>query len=289
MTRQTTAARAAGQRTTSLAPRPAPAARAAALPRPAKLTAHQFRYDLLAFARNSQARFFTLALPLAFLLIFATVFGSKTVPVPGGVIHTSVYYVPGIIALGIIQAAVSNLAISVTAQRENGILKRRRATPVSAAVLVTSRALTAVAVSLAMTGVLAAIGALAYGAHIPAGHVAALAVTSLIGAASFGALGFALATLIRGADSAQPIIAAITLPLYFISGIFLATTLLPHWLLNVASVFPVRPFQQALLAAYNPYSSGTGFAGHDLLIMAAWGMAGLLIAIRRFRWTPQSR
>ena len=243
----------------------------------------------MAFFRNGQARFFTLALPVAFLLIFATVFGSKTVAVPGGVIHTSVYYVPGIIALGIIQAAVSNLAISVTAQRENGILKRRRATPVSAGVLITARALTAVTVSLAMTAVLAAIGWFAYGAHIPAGHAAALVVTVLVGAASFGALGFALTTVIRGADAAQPIIAAITLPLYFISGIFLATTLLPHWLLNVASLFPVRPFQQALLAAYNPFSAGSGFAGLDLLIMAAWGVAGLLIAIRRFRWTPQSR
>jgi ABC-2 type transport system permease protein len=290
MTHQSTAAASADQPTTSgFASRPSPGARAVALSRPAALTAHQFRYDLLAFARNSQARFFTLALPVAFLLIFATVFGSKTVPVTGGVIHTSVYYVPGIIALGIIQAAVSNLAISVTAQRENGILKRRRATPVSPAVLVTSRALTAVAVSLGMTAVLAAIGALAYGAHIPAGHIAALAVTVLIGAASFGALGFALATLIRSADAAQPIIAAITLPLYFISGIFLATTLLPHWLLNVASVFPVHPFQQALLAAYNPFVHGTGLAGHDLLIVAAWGIAGLLVAIRRFRWAPQSR
>jgi ABC-2 type transport system permease protein len=286
MTNQTSAARRAAPPST--ATRPALAAGATTVPTPGALTVRQFRYDLLAFARNSQARFFTLALPVAFLLIFATVFGDKTVPLPGGVIHTSVYYVPGIIALGIIQATVNNLAISVTAQRENGILKRRRATPVSAGVLVTARALTAVTVSLVMTVVLAAIGWFAYGAHIPAGHVAALVVTVLVGAASFAALGFALTTVIRGADSAQPIIAAITLPLYLISGIFLATTLLPHWLLNVASVFPVRPFQQALLAAYNPYSVGTGFAGHDLLVMAAWGIAGLLVAIRRFRWTPQS-
>lgn len=253
------------------------------------LVGHQLRYDLMAFSRNSQARFFTLALPVAFLLIFATVFSDKTVPLPGGVIHTSVYYVPGIIALGIIQAAVSNLALSVITQRESGILKRRRATPVSAGVLISSRALTAVIVAVVMTAVLAAIGWFAYSAHIPAGHAAALGVTILVGAASFAALGFALTTIIGSADSAQPVIAAITLPLYFISGIFLTTTLLPHWLLNVASVFPVRPFQQALLAAYDPYSSGSGFAGLDLLIMAVWGVAGLLVAIRRFRWTPQSR
>ncbi len=109
-------------------------------------------------------------------------FRDKTVPVTGGVIHTSVYYVPGIIALGVIQAAVSNLGVSVTTQRESGILKRRRATPVSAGVLITSRALTAATVALAMTGVLAAIGWFAYGAHIPAGHAAALIVTVLAGA-----------------------------------------------------------------------------------------------------------
>jgi len=265
-----------------------PADRAVPLPGPAALAAHQFRYDLLAFLRNGQARFFTLALPVAFLLIFATVFQSKTVPVPGGLIHTSVYYVPGIIALGVISAAVSNLAVSVTAQRESGILKRRRATPVSASVLITSRALTAAVVALVMTGVLVVIGWYAYSAHIPAAHVLALTVTVLVGAASFGCLGFALTSLIRSADSAQPIIAAVTLPLYFISGIFLDSALLPHWLLQIAGFFPVRHFQLALLAAYNPYSSGSGFAGLDLLIMAAWGAAGLLIAVRRFRWTPQS-
>jgi len=261
----------------------------ARLPRGAALAAHQFRFDSLAFARNGQARFFTLALPVAFLLIFATVFRDKTVPLPGGVIHTSVYYVPGIIALGVIQAAVSNLALSVIAQREAGVLKRRRATPVTASALIAGRALTAAAVSLVMAAVLASIGWISYSAHVPAEHLAAFAVTVLAGAVTFGCVGFALTTLIRGSDSAQPVIAAITLPLYFISGIFLPFTLLPQWLLRVAGFFPVRHFEHALLTAYNPFSAGSGFAGSDLIVMVAWAAAGLLIAISRFRWTPQSR
>jgi len=57
---------------------------------------------------------------------------------------------------------------------------------------------------------------------------------------------------------------------------------------QVAGIFPVRHFQLALLAAYNPHSATTGLAGRDLEIMAGWGAAGLLIAARRFRWTPQS-
>ena len=91
-----------------------------------RLTLHQSRYDLLAFVRNRQSQFFTLALPVLFLVIFASVFGGQgdTVQVAGGRISTSVYYVPGIIALGIIAACFVNLVISVTAQRERGVLKR---------------------------------------------------------------------------------------------------------------------------------------------------------------------
>ncbi len=89
------------------------------------------RLDLRALLRNRQSQFFTLALPVLFLVIFASIFGGAghTVPVSGGRINTSVYYVPGIITLGIIAAAFVNLVISVTAQRETGVLKRRRATP----------------------------------------------------------------------------------------------------------------------------------------------------------------
>src|SRR5579863_5574443 len=98
---------------------------------------HQFRYDLLAFARNGQSRFFTLALPVIFLVIFASVFGANSnVKVAGGTIPTSVFYVPGIITLGIIAASFMNLVISVTSQRESGVLKRRRATPVPASAII---------------------------------------------------------------------------------------------------------------------------------------------------------
>ena len=98
---------------------------------------HQARYDLLAFLRNSQARFFTLILPLLFLVIFVSVFGNDTV----GPRHVkeSTYYVPGIAAMAVISASFINLVISIIAQRESGVLKRRRATPVPAWVLIAGR------------------------------------------------------------------------------------------------------------------------------------------------------
>jgi ABC-2 type transport system permease protein len=71
--------------------------------------------------------------------------------------------------------------------------------------------------------------------------------------------------------------------------VFVAVTVLPHWLADVGDVFPVRHLADALLAAYNPHTTGLGFAGQDLLIVAAWGVAGLLVALRRFSWLPLGR
>jgi ABC-2 type transport system permease protein len=133
----------------------------------ATLVGHQVRYEWRMFWRNRQSRFFTVALPILFLVIFASVWHGDRVDVKGGTIATSVYYVPGIITLGIVAAAFTNLVISVTASREAGIFKRRRATPVPAETLIVARALLAVLVSLGMTAVLLAIGWAAYGAHVP--------------------------------------------------------------------------------------------------------------------------
>jgi ABC-2 type transport system permease protein len=256
-----------------------------------KTALHLSGYDLRAYLRNRQGQFFTLALPVLFLVIFASVFGGSgnTTDVAGGRISTSAYYVPGIIALGVIAACFGNLVASVTAQRERGVLKRRRATPVPAAAVIAGRMLTAVVIAVIMTAVLLGIGWAAYGAHVPGRTVLAFAVTVVIGAASFCCLGYALASLIRDEGAALPTTTAITLPLYFISGVFVAVTVLPHWLADIGEIFPVRHLASALLVAYNPHTTGLGFAGSDLLIVSGWGAAGLLIAVRKFSWLPLAR
>jgi ABC-2 type transport system permease protein len=256
-----------------------------------KMSWHVFGYDLRSFLRNRQSRFFTLALPILFLVIFAALFGraGHTTAVAGGQIAMSVYYVPGIIALGVISACFGNLIVSVTEQRETGVLKRRRATPVPASAIIAGRVLTSVVVAIVMSAVLLGIGWVAYDAHVPGRTAAALAVTIVVGAASFCCLGLALASVIRNQEAAVPTSQAVLLPLYFISGVFVATAILPHWLVDVAGVFPVRHLASALLTAYNPYTTGLGFAGRDLLIVAAWGLGGLIVALRRFSWLPIGR
>jgi ABC-2 type transport system permease protein len=256
-----------------------------------RMTLHQAGYDLRAFARNRQSQFFTLALPILFLVILGSVFGGQgnTTPVPGGKISTSVYYVPGIMALGVIAACFGNLVASVTAQRERGVLKRRRATPVPAAALIAGRVLVAIVIAVVMAAVLLGLGWAAFGAHVPGRTGLALAVTIVVGAASFCCMGYALTSLIHNEDAALPTTQALLLPLYFISGVFVAVAILPRWLADVGEIFPVRHLANALLIAYNPHTSGLGFAGLDLLIVAAWGAAGLLVALRTFSWQPLGR
>jgi len=163
-----------------------------------RMTLHVFGYDLRAVLRNRQSQFFALALPVLFLVIFASVFGGgNTTAVAGGQISTSVYYVPGIIAFGVIAACFGNLVASVTAHRERGVLKRRRATPVPAAAVIAGRVLTAVVIAVVMAAVLLGIGWAAYGAHVPGRTALALALTVVIGAASFCCLGYALSLATR--------------------------------------------------------------------------------------------
>jgi len=251
------------------------------------LTGHQFHADLLCYRRNIQSVVFTLLLPVMFLVILASIYRNTTVTVPGGTMKVSVYYVPGLIAYGVILAAFGNLAISVVRNRESGIYKRRRATPLPASVVIASRAAVAVLTALAITVVMLGIGWAAYGASIPGRTAPAFVLDVITGAVVFCCLGFAAATLIGSVDAAQPVMWVIILPLAFISGIFIPMSELPAWLAYVSYVFPVHPLVAALLQAYNPYTTGSGLNWGYLAILAAWGVAGLVIAVRRFSWLPR--
>ena len=251
-----------------------------------RLVAHQLRYDLLVTWRNPQSRFFAFALPVIFLVVFASVFGNNTLHVNGHAIKASTYYVPGISTLGVIAVSFVNLVITITAQRESGVLKRRRSTPVPAWVLIASRTLTSMILAIVLVVVLVTIGRLAYGVHLPGATIPAYLLGVVVGTACFCCLSFAAASFIRSEDSAQPIIQAIVLPLYFISGVFIPRAQLSGTLSDLASVFPVSHLDGALFKAFDPSTTGSGLAGHDLLILVIWAAGGLLLALWRFSWSP---
>jgi ABC-2 type transport system permease protein len=250
------------------------------------LVLHQARFDLLGFLRNKQGRFFTLILPLLFLVIFVSVFGNDEVG-PGN-LKASTYYVPGISALAIIAASFVNLVITIVVLREEGILKRRRATPVPAWVVIAGRTLMAIAVSLTSMIVLILVGRFAYGVRLPTHTIPGVAVTAVVGSISFCILAYAFSTAIANEDAAQPMVQAVMLPLYFISGIFIPAVNLPSWLEHVAKVFPVQHLSDGLHHAFDPATTGTGIVWSDLGVLALWGGVGLVVALTRFSWLPKA-
>jgi ABC-2 type transport system permease protein len=251
-----------------------------------RLMAHQVRYDVRSGLRNPPAVFFGLLLPVIFLLIFATVFGNDTIEARGG-IKASTYYVPTIIALGVISTTFVNLAISLVVMRENRILKRLRGTPLPMRVFVAGRVSGALWLSFSLTVVLLVVGKLLYGVSLPGKTLPGVALALLVGASAFCCLGIGVSSLIPNEDSAPPMINAVILPLYFISGVFFDVKDAPSWLNSVADLFPVKHLAEALLEAFDPATTGVGIAWGDLAVVAGWGVAGLVAALLWFRWTPK--
>jgi len=249
------------------------------------LALHQFRYDQKVFWRNPASVFFTVMLPLIFLFIFATIFGNDEVADRG--VKTTTYYVPAIIALAIISASTQSIAINLTEDRERGLLKRVRGTPLPAPVFVAGRVGNSLLISLVMLVVVSLIGRLVYGVTIPTTTIPAVLATVAVGAFSFCCLGFAMTTIIPSEDAAPAITNALILPLYFISGIFIPDSEIPSGVLAVADVFPIRPFFEAFFTAWDPNTTGAGFELGNLAVVGAWGIAGLVIAVLFFRWEPR--
>lgn len=251
------------------------------------LALHEFRFAQKVFWRNPASVFFTALLPVLFLFIFATIFGNDRIDELDGVKITT-YYIPAIVTLAVISATMVNLAMNVTIAREEGLLKRGRGTPLPPWVFIAGRVGNAIVISTIMLVVVTLIGKLVYDAPIPWERIPAIAVTLIVGATSFCCLGLAMTVIIPSREAASAITNAITLPLYFLSGIFIPESEIPDGVLSFANHFPVRDFFESFFTAYSPNTVGPGFEWGELAVVAVWGLGGLLIALRYFRWTPRN-
>jgi ABC-2 type transport system permease protein len=251
------------------------------------LVLHQYRYDQRQFWREPASVFFTVVLPLIFLVLFVAIFGNGTVELGGGrEITGATYFVPSILTLALLNATFVNLTIWVTIERERGHLKRVRATPAPAWAVIGGRALTSVAIAGVMVVLVCGVGAIVYGVDLPTSTLPGVLLAIVVGTVSLAALGFAAAGLVPSENAAPPIANAIVLPLEFISGVFVPSEQIPDWMNAIADVFPVKPLFDAILAAFESGTGDLGIAWADLAVVAAWGIAGAVVALKTFRWAP---
>lgn len=251
----------------------------------AKLIWAEFYYQQLSYWRNPISAFFTFFMPVLFLIIFATLYRGQHLADSGG-LSLNQYFIPSIMTFGVIAACYTSLAINLTTQREVGILKRVRGTPMPPWGYLVATIAGCVVRALLLVAITLGVGTAFYGLVVPAHAALALPVTVVVGSAAFCALGIAVTTFVPNADAAPAVVNAIYLPLMFLSGTFFQVSS-GSVLGKIAAYFPVRPFVLLAFSSLDPRVSGSGLDAADLVKLAIWGGVGVVVSLRRFRWVPK--
>jgi ABC-2 type transport system permease protein len=255
-------------------------------PRPLPLLVRQFRYQDLLFWRNPFAAFFTMVFPMMFLLLFNSLNGGSRLIEQGG-IRFAQFFTPGIMVFAVVSATYVNLATSVPINRDEGILKRLRGTPLPAWVYITGRIVQATWAAALASILMVVVGVLLFHVKLYWHLLPAAVVTMLIGTVSFCALGLALAAVCPNGETAPAMANFTWLPIAFISPIFYPLDQAPQWLQTLGDIFPVKHFADAMRADFSPFTVGWGFRWRDLAVILLWGLFGAIIAVRNFQWEPR--
>jgi ABC-2 type transport system permease protein len=257
--------------------------RAANLP----LLARWTRARLLVTLRTPRAAFFTFLFPLLLLILLDATSQGSTVDVPGGKVDYPQYFTPSIAVYALSVGCYALPIFGLAGARELGLLKRVRGTPLDSWIYLASWLVGSIVTGLAAALLLFVVAVPAFGVDIYPRLLPAAIVTALLGAAALAALGLAVGAFVRRLETA-PAVANLTLfPLSFLSGVFFPLQNAPDWVVRIAHIFPLSHLVEAFTACFSPYTEGSGFSPRDLGVLALWGAAGLLLAVRRFRWDTE--
>ena len=256
-----------------------------------RLAATQSRYALLTALRTPRTVVFGMAFPVVLLVMFNSIFtggAADSVTFAGGTITASAYFTASLSAYAIGLSAFTSLAIGLTAQRETGQLKRLRGTPMPAWTFVAGQVMRSAMLALIVVLAMLATGVIFFGVDVAPERLVGFAVYFALGAVAFSALGIAMTALTPTVDSASAAGPFIVVMLAFVSGVFISVDQLPDWLEAVGKAFPLYHLAEGLQTCLVSGTGGTGLAAGNVASLVVWGLAGVVIATRRFRWEPQA-
>ena len=196
------------------------------------------------------------------------------------------FFVPGILAMSLMNSGVIGLATSFVTYRERGILRRIKVTPFSLTSFILARIATQLIVAVAQAGILVALGWLVYGLTLR-GNVLVILLGITVGALCFLSIGFAISGIARNTETAASYANLITFPMLFLSGVFFDIDSMPGWLRPVVNVLPLKYLVDALR---EPMTRGNGLAEVwlDLVILMAIFVVAMAVAVRFFRWDARA-
>ena len=244
---------------------------------------HQLRAEQRLFWRSRELAFFTFLLPILFFLLLGSAYGDDEIDGVSGY-H---YLLAGMIGYGAAATTFAGLALLLVIRRESGVLKRLRATPLPPATYVAAVLTSIILVFVVEAAILIGIGRFGYDVPL-ADSLVSLAAVILLGAGSFAALGIGLTALIRSAEGSSAVVNALYLPLSFISGAFFSDDTFPDVLQMLAALLPLS---HLIELTRDVMVRGDALWDNldNVAVIVGWGLVGLVVAIRGFRWEPRER
>lgn len=271
----------------------------AGIARTARIGVGRVAYEVRTYFRQLDQVLFTFLFPVLMLGIFASVFETMTFPDGRGgttEIAAAEYYLPAMLASGILLSGVQNLGVDVAVARTNGTLKRLAGTPMPPVAFLIGKIGQAVVTGLAQAIVLLAVGVLVFGVALPtsAGSWATFGWVFALGTVTSALLGVALSRAPRSGRSATAVIIPIVLVVQFASGIFIQFSLLPEWMQQAAQALPVAWMALGMRAALLPESYAMLEVGESWnlagvgIALGVWLVVGLIAVRLTFRWIHRS-
>ena len=244
--------------------------------------------ELRQFLRDREAAFFTVVLPLLLLVVFGSAFSGDIAPG----LSFSQYFLAGMVASGIVYTAFQNLAIAIPQERDDGTLKRLQGTPMPKAAYFVGKVGLVVAIYLGQVVMLLAIGVLLFDVALPTAATDWWTFTwvSGLGLVTCTLLGISFSSVPRTGKGASALASPVVLVLQFTSGVFFQWDELPAWMQQLAAIFPLKWLCQGMRSVFLPDSfqrqelAGSWELGRTALVLGAWAVIALLLALRTFRW-----
>ena len=244
-----------------------------------RLYAHQVRSEQLIFWRSREAAFFVFIFPLILFVLLSSVYTGNFQRRPA-----SWAVLAGIIGYGAANTGFAGLALLLVTRREMGFLKRIRSTPLPAAAYLLAVLASTLAVFLLQCLAVFVLGKLLKSTPAPH-HPLSLLLALLLGSACFAALGLAFTTVVRSAEGSSAAVNVVLLPMAFLSGGFGPTAHYPSVLRAIGAILPMKYFVELVYAIYLHGERVWSKPG-AVAVLVGWGLAGVLVAVRRFRWEP---
>jgi ABC-2 type transport system permease protein len=245
---------------------------------------HQLRSEQRLYWRSRELAFFTFLFPVLLFVLLGSVYGDDRIKSEGNV-KSSSYLLAGILGYGVAATAFAGLAIVLVLRREDGVLKRLRATPLPAPTYLMAEIASTVLVYAVEVAALVVLGRVMFGVPLP-GDWPSLVLSLLLGTLTFAALGIALTAFIRSRDGASAVVNAVYLPVAFLAGSFWSPHAYPRFLEVIADALPLTYFIRLMrdVALRDQTIWGDW---KNALVVAIWGLGGLALATRSFRWEPR--